>query len=135
LNTSSQSQHHTTRNRKNAIEAHCIITKKKLKRRRRRRHSRSAALALYRWPAAAPVVVRVVFHPYILLSAYYRWLRGSYVLALLICFAAHVHSLPTTLAEDGVELRREGTVSAAGAAACLGGAVGFGPPGEMRRIM
>jgi hypothetical protein len=38
------------------------------------------------------------------------------------------------VAEDGVEMRGEGTVSAVGIAAWLGGFVGFGPPGEMRRI-
>jgi hypothetical protein len=75
----------------------------------------------------------MVSHPYILPSAY-GWLGGSYLLALLICFAAFVYSLLTTVAEDGVEMRGEGTVSAVGAVACLGGVVGFGPPGEVRRI-
>ena len=56
------------------------------------------------------------------------------MLGLLICFAVHVYSLPTTVAEDGVEMRGEGTVSTVVAAARLGELVGFGPPGEMRRI-
>ena len=75
----------------------------------------------------------MVSHPYILPSAY-GWLGGSYLLALLICFAAFVYSLLTTVAEDGVEMRGEGTVSTVVAAARLGELLGFGPPGEMRRI-
>ena len=56
------------------------------------------------------------------------------MLALLICFAAHVYSLPTAVTEDGVEMGGEGTVSTVGGAARLGGLMGFGPPSEMRRI-
>ena len=46
---------------------------------------------------------------------------------------ALIRFLPT-VAEDGVEMRGEDTVSAVGVAPWLGGFVGFAPPGEMRRV-
>lgn len=59
-------------------------------------------------------------------------LGGSCLLALLIYFCSH--SLLTTVVEDGIEIRGQGTVSMVGATTSFGWFMGFRLLGKMRHI-